>query len=230
MEKNMTTEKTVKFNLIILDESGSMNSLKKATISGCNETLNLIRSLEEKYADKQRNLVSIYVFQSGSDIPSRYLIKNRPITEVNDITETDYRPWGATPLLDAIGTTLTQLEMIAETHQDATGSVTIITDGYENDSREYSWEAIHKIIGRLKEKGWNINFIGANIDEKAVAARLNIDNTSRFEASEDGVKKSFANFRCCINKYEDDRMANETDMTYEEKIAYRKKRASGFFD
>ena len=32
------------YNLIILDESGSMSGVRQATISGCNETLNSIRN------------------------------------------------------------------------------------------------------------------------------------------------------------------------------------------
>ncbi len=42
-----TLMKTEIYNLIILDESGSMDCVKSQTISGCNETINTIRSAQE---------------------------------------------------------------------------------------------------------------------------------------------------------------------------------------
>ena len=45
-ENNAANTKTTVFNLIILDESGSMGSLTNATISGCNETLSVIITLQ----------------------------------------------------------------------------------------------------------------------------------------------------------------------------------------
>ena len=69
--------KTEIYNLIILDESGSMSHVKRQTVSGCNETINTIRSAQEKFADTQTHYVSIYAFQANDKIPSRYLIKNR---------------------------------------------------------------------------------------------------------------------------------------------------------
>ena len=80
-ENNAANTKTTVFNLIILDESGSMDSLTNATISGCNETLSVIRAAQQQVGDRQRHLVSIYAFQSGA-VPSRYIIKNAPIANV----------------------------------------------------------------------------------------------------------------------------------------------------
>ena len=71
--------KTEIYNLIILDESGSMSHVKRQTVSGCNETINTIRSAQEKFADTQTHYVSIYAFQANDKIPSRYLIKNQPL-------------------------------------------------------------------------------------------------------------------------------------------------------
>ncbi len=111
------------FNLIILDESGSMDCVKKQTINGCNETLNTIRSAQQSFADTQEHFVSIYVFQENERIPSRYLIKNQPIAEVKNITSHDYSPFGATPLNDAVGSTLTDLEHKIKNIEGAIGSI-----------------------------------------------------------------------------------------------------------
>ncbi len=183
------------FNLIILDESGSMSCVRKHTISGCNETINTILTAQEKYGDTQSHYVSIFAFQSGGHRPSRYIIKNVPVETVAHITDKDYEPEGCTPLYDAIGSTLTDLKTATKNKEMAIGSVTIITDGMENASKQYTCEKVANMIDALKGLGWSFNFIGANIDVKATAATLNIDNSLEFTQDEDGTQAMFARER-----------------------------------
>ena len=112
------------FNLIILDESGSMSCMHQQTINGCNETINTVKTAQKKFAESQEHFVSIYAFQSDGDRESRYLIKNIPVQQVNHITSNDYEPWGATPLYDAVGATLTDLRRKVSKEESAIGSVT----------------------------------------------------------------------------------------------------------
>ncbi len=183
--------KTDIYNLIILDESGSMSGVTRQTISGCNETLNTIRSAQKLHGDTQDQYVSIYAFQSDGDRPSRYLIKNGSINEANDITVRDYQPNGYTPLYDAVGSTLVDLKTLVDTKEFAIGAVTIITDGMENASRHYSREKVVRMIDALKEMGWNFNFIGANIDVQGTAQSLHIDNSLEFQQDDEGMKEMF---------------------------------------
>ncbi|MCD8209928.1 MAG: hypothetical protein LUC37_00125 [Prevotella sp.] len=184
--------KTEIYNLIILDESGSMRGVKKQTITGCNETINTIRSSQEEYKDSQTHYVSIFAFQDRGRRPSRYLIKNAPIEKVEYINDDLYQPWGNTPLYDAVGSTLVDLNAVVNQKKFAIGSITIITDGYENASRHYTREKVAKMIDSLKEIGWNFNFIGANIDVEEVSASLNIDNSLAYSQSDEGTKEMFS--------------------------------------
>lgn len=184
--------KTTIYSLIILDESGSMDPFQRSTINGCNETLNAIRNSQMEFGETQDHYVSIFLFQSGSTLPSRYLVKNAPIAEVRNITTDDYQPYGCTPLFDAVGSTLIDLKSVVKERELAIGNVTIITDGEENSSRIYSGERVARMIKELKELGWNFNFIGANIDVKRWARSLNIDNFLKFQQNEEGVKEMFA--------------------------------------
>ena len=226
--------KSTIFNLIILDESGSMSDMTKSTISGCNETLNTIRFASEQNADTVRNLVSIYAFQDGGPVKSRYLVKNANPKDVKDITTKDYRPYGNTPLLDAVGSTLTELKAIAETHEDATGIVTIMTDGYENSSTQYTWKQVANIISQLREIGWTINLIGANIDVKEMASMMNInvENSMAYHQTEEGTKDMWGKFSSSINQHIQDEvccsMAHPDSK--EERIKYRKKSSKSFFN
>lgn len=234
-------EKTTCFNLIILDESGSMSHCVRSTISGCNETLAIVRNLQKEHAERTNHFVSIYPFQGSGSRPSRYLMKNEPIANVQDITGEDYEPCGMTPLLDAVGSTLVDLEAVAKTHADSTAIVTIITDGYENASTRYTGAMVSEIIGRLKEKGWTFNLIGANIDLDMLGTQLNIDNRMAFCNTDDGAKEMFCDFNKSMQRHERRRCIGEDAILKEcasmseaerkEKIShYRKSSASRFFN
>lgn len=189
------------YNLIILDESGSMHTISRQTINGCNETINTIRSAQEKYNHTQQHFVSIYAFQSGGNVPSRYLIKNLPIEKVRHITHKDYSPEGLTPLNDAVGATLADLKATVRQAENAIGSVTIITDGEENASERYTTEKVGLMIESLKEMGWNFNFIGANIDVAGTAREYNIDNAMEFQQDDAGTREMFELERSCRMSY-----------------------------
>ena len=229
--KNSETILTKVFNLIILDESGSMDCVWAQTISNCNETLQTIFSAQKEFYATQDHFISIYTFQDAGPLKSRYLLRNRPIAEARMLTAKDYRPNGCTPLYDAVGETLTDLEAVAETHDDAVASVTIITDGEENSSRRYSGSDVAKIISRLKEKGWNFNIIGANIDVESLAKDLHIDNTLKWEQTQEGTSSMGKKLNESQRSYYR-AMAEEEQMpmSMEEKISRRKMRNKHFFD
>ena len=55
----MTTDHV--YNLIILDESGSMGAIKNSTISGFNEVVQTIKGLEKKFPE-QKHFISLVTF------------------------------------------------------------------------------------------------------------------------------------------------------------------------
>lgn len=191
MEKNTVNHNTDAkatriYNLIILDESGSMGSIRAAALDGANETINSIKGAQFKYPEQIQYLTFV-TFDEGSKPQNvRFVIDTKHITEVDNITEKDYRPDGLTPLLDAIGISLTKLEQ--QVSEDDNVLVTIITDGMENASKEYKDAQIKAMIEQLKSRGWTFVFIGANMDSVKVATTLNIDNALNFKADEKGFQ------------------------------------------
>lgn len=95
-----------------------------------------------------------------------------PIESIKDFTESDYRPGGCTPLYDAMRKTLNELEGVIREGDRVLA--TVITDGYENSSEEYSGKTIKALVDRLREKGWTLAYIGANQDAVEVAKDLHI--------------------------------------------------------
>ena len=174
--KQNISMKTRIFNLIIIDESGSMQSIKKAAIDSVNETIQTIRLAQKKHHD-QEHYVSLVTF--NDDVKTVY--ECVPVDEVKELTAETYQPDCCTALYDAMGISLNALrKKVAE---DDKVLVTVVTDGYENASKEYSGKAIKTLVDELKGKGWVFAYIGANQDVEAVAATISITNVMQFDAT-----------------------------------------------
>lgn len=194
------------FNLIILDESGSMSSIKRQAIDGVNETIQTIRSAQMKYED-QVHYITLVSFNSDS---IKTIYANVESDRIEELADTQYQPACGTPLFDAMGNALTELRRnVAD--NDAV-LVTVITDGYENASREYDRKAIKSLVENLKTKGWVFTYIGANQDVDAVATTISITNTLSFSADKEGTSAMFARERKARSRWID-RIANKISPT-----------------
>lgn len=178
--------KTQVFNVIILDKSGSMESIRQAAVDGFNETLAGIKKAQEKYAESQEHFVSLLTF---CDCEKKYVFDKVPVAEARKLTLDDYEPCCCTPLYDAMGFTLTTMRNHVKKVDDAVVVVTIITDGYENASKEYTEAAVKKLVEELKGEGWTFTYMGANQDSVEVAFNLSIRNSRNFEATSSGTAR-----------------------------------------
>lgn len=183
------------FNLIILDESGSMSCIKRQALNGLNEVLQTIRKAQEKYLD-QEQLVSIVPFESDN---IRLLRDKVSVREVSDLRPDEYNPDNCTPLYDAIGFGINSIRK--QVTDDDSVLVTIITDGEENSSKEYSGKAIASVIDELKKKGWMFTYIGANQDAVSVAMTISITNALNFVQDDEGTKEMFERERRSRERY-----------------------------
>ena len=171
----------------ILDASGSMSTIWRATIDGFN---NLLLAQQDTPGRARFTLV---VFETTPAI----LIDGVPISEVLPITTATHRPGGGTALFDAIGTTIahlnTRIANSPETDRPDKVILAILTDGYENASRRFSRTDIQQQIKHHKEQhGWDILFLGANQDPFKIGKDLGIDraNISRWNADDEGIHTS----------------------------------------
>lgn len=173
--------------VFILDRSGSMSGLEDDTIGGMNSFLN-----KQKQEEGQA-LVTTVLFDHES-----VLLHDRiDIRAVAPMTDRDYYVRGSTALLDAIGTTIEKISTAhahtAEDYRPAHVLFVITTDGYENDSRRYTLEAVRAMITDRKAQGWEFVFLGANIDAVRTAASFGIgaDRAANYHADSIGTRKNF---------------------------------------
>lgn len=86
------------------------------------------------------------------------------------LTREMFVPRGMTPLNDAIGSTVQKIEKV-ERHKDEGVAFVILTDGLENASKEFSRDAVRKLLERVqKENNWLVIYLGANQDAFAEGA------------------------------------------------------------
>lgn len=180
-QPEQTTQKMNKaqiYNLIIVDESGSMSHLRQATLSGINETIDTIKNAQKEFADTQSHFITLVTFDKGVNTNIRYHYNNEPIDNVP--TFTNYQPRGCTPLYDTMGQTLTSLYNKINSDENATAVVTVLTDGLENASCKWNAASLRNLINQLKEQGWSFSYMGSAHNVKDVADLLSIDNFMEF--------------------------------------------------
>jgi len=163
MKKNLTEL------VFILDRSGSMHGLEKDTVEGFNSMI------EKQRAAEGEALVTTVLFDNEYEV----LHNRTDIQGVAPLTYREYYVRGCTALLDAIGKTIEKIEKSHKYMLDGARPekviFVIITDGYENSSRKYSYGKICKMIDKRKESGWEFIFMGANMDAVKEASKLGID-------------------------------------------------------
>lgn len=199
-----STSKTI-HNLIILDESGSMESIKRETISGFNELIQTIQASQHEFP-AQQHFITLVTF-NGLGI--RSLIVRQPVASLQPLDDTRYRPQSMTPLYDAMGFSCTELEQAIRDQPDSWCLVTVLTDGMENASREYAGTAIRDLVTRLSKGDWTFTYIGANHDVTRTAHDLNISNCMSFDASPTGTARMWARERSARQSFSMKMESNE---------------------
>ena len=187
--------------VFILDRSGSMAGLEADTIGGYNSMLAKQKALEGEA------LVSTVLFDHASTV----ICDRMPLSKVSEMTEEEYFVRGCTALLDAVGGAIHHIGNVHKYARDEDRPektvFVITTDGMENASKTYTYGRVQEMIKRQTEKyGWEFLFLGANIDAKAEAGRLGIDEKRavKYHSDKKGtalnykvVGEAIAEFRCC---------------------------------
>lgn len=164
------------FGLIILDRSGSMSSMLEQAISGVNSHI-------EKVAGEVDDIKwSLMLFDSqGID----YLYQAKDSKSVVQLNAGNFVPRSTTPLYDAIGRGLTDLDSFIGSLIDSAKpervSIVIMTDGLENASIEYTLENVRQMIEEREKRGWQVIYLGANQDAFAVGQSMGIRSTVTYD-------------------------------------------------
>ena len=217
------------YNVIIMDRSGSMWDIQKPAIMGFNEVLGGVKAAQTKYADTQEQFITLVLFDSES-IDEVYW--NADPKKAKHLTTATYVPGSATPLYDAMGRTLTKLEKELKGDENHSVLVTVITDGYENDSHEYNLAAVKALVEHLKDEGWSFAYMGTDHDVHAVSIDLSITNVVKFEKTAEETIETFKKERRARERWaEEECLYNLScpDASFEDRIRAKKERAKRYY-
>lgn len=182
----MKKQKTI-YHLIV-DKSGSMADVTNQTITGYNEQVQQIQSVQRDFPEQ---LITIGLTTFNGNVDHHYF--SVPAGNASWLNGQTYVPDGSTSLYDAIGSSVRQLEQqqAADSRNfDTTVVVIILTDGYENSSRNFRLVDIKRMIARLEETGkWTFSFIGATLDAVEVATQMDIKAQNSFAFSKEAMKE-----------------------------------------
>ena len=187
-------------NQIIVDVSGSMEVIRKQAFVGMNETIQTVRQMQKKYSDQEQR-VTLLTFDSGH---TTWHYDNASALKTKDLSWKAYNPGGGTPLYDAIGKGISKVNAQIEDGDHVL--VTIITDGEENSSEEWTLKMVRTMIEKLKKQNWTFTLIGTdNLDVETMAQSFAIEEHMEFQQDEEGTKAMFARerrsrerYNCCL--------------------------------
>ncbi len=183
---------------IILDRSGSMSSVKDDTIGGFNNFLSEQQKIEGEA------VLSLVQFDDQYEVV--YLDKD--INSAAKLTDETFQPRGMTALFDAVGRTINsvgnRLAATAEAERPDKILLVIMTDGFENSSREFNAAKISEMITHQRDVyRWEFMFIGANQDAVLSAQEIGIPAFAAltYAANEEGTRAAYSMMAKKVGKY-----------------------------
>jgi len=185
-EKNDYTHITV-----ILDRTGSMESIRDDIIGGFNAFLEEQQKLPGK--------ATMTLVQFDSQYPYEVICRFAPVSKVPKLDRNVYVPRASTPLLDAIGRGINDLEAslgsVDDKLQPAKVVVAIVTDGQENASREFNKAQIVKMIEeKTKKNDWQFVFLSSDLNaiRDAEGYGFDIQMSLAYDKDSQGTRNAFS--------------------------------------
>jgi len=157
---------TKAFVKVLIDSSGSMLHAKSATVAGYN---NYVGTLDKD------STVSVAIFATPYGLKR---IHTNVVPAYAKLNPDDYPCIGGTPLYDAIGRTIQEIDTEAKEYDRVI--LVIQTDGAETgESTEFTMDMVRKLLADKQEgEGWLVVFLGAGVDSMAQAAAIGIRRTT----------------------------------------------------
>lgn len=178
--------------LMCLDETGSMEVVRDATISAFNEFIASQRG-EPGTAEVWLQRFNTEYRSTGFQ-PDRFA----DLAAVPPLSHENYRPTAMTPLYDAVGHMIEaagrDFAARPESERPAKVVVVVQTDGEENSSSEYTAARVRGMIEHQRVKyGWLFMFLGADQDAWVTGTAMGIPAASALSYANDpaGVGEAF---------------------------------------
>ena len=171
---------------ILLDRSGSMQSLWV-------EALSSVNAFAKELANKSGgpavdSHITLAVFDSQDGLKFDTLRRKQPALHWENVTDREASPRGMTPLLDA----MVRIIALAEGDNPDKAVIVVMTDGQENASQEVTRDGVKAALDRVKAKGWETVFLGANFDNISDASSVGVQGGQQMAMSVGTMNESMS--------------------------------------
>lgn len=190
---------------LILDRSGSMGGRESDVIGGVNAFIE-----EQKKVEGEADICLV---RFDSEAIERF----RPLDDIQKavpLGRQEYQPRGGTPLLDAVGQTLDELERDFSAGSYDKAILVIVTDGEENSSTKFTKAMVKERIVTAQESGkWGIIYLGANVDAFHEAGQMGIHaaNSAGYRNTSVGNAVMYASASTSVSEMRSSTSANWGD-------------------
>jgi len=171
--------------VFLLDETGSMDMILNDTIGGFNAFIKQQKQMQDVIIK-----FSLILFNSAK-IEKRYI--DAHILDVAELNTENYKPNNNTPLFDAIGKTINELADKKDV------LFVILTDGEENSSKEYTPEAVKKMVAEQEKLGWQFLYLGVDMDKFDDAHSIGIGK--HFSVDSSNTRGAYASLNKTVLNY-----------------------------
>ena len=178
----------------VIDESGSMGGTEADVIGGFKKVID-----EQKAVKDGTCSVSYFKFASG--VEKVYIGKN-----VNKVEYLDgkYHPAGLTALFDGVGTAIDEIgkwiDKMPESEKPEKNLIVVMTDGGENNSKDYSASKVKEMIKHQEDKyNWSFIYMGSDLTDAADANTLGFKTRSYL--SKGDYYKNYDLINCAVSSY-----------------------------
>ena len=175
-----------------------MGSIKHEAIGGFNAFLKAQQELPGK------TKISLVQFDNLIETPYDMI----DIGSVQPLNDKTFQPRGMTALYDAIGSSINRYKA-SHTPTEKT-IVAILTDGEENSSQEYNYESVRHLIEEAQGNGWEVLFLGANMNAVQVATDMGIKacNATTYDYTSKGMSDAMNTLSVASSMYRGAKMTS----------------------
>ena len=173
--------------ICVLDKSGSMQTVSGDALGGLN------KFVEDQKAVGPAN-ITIAWFDDGYEVAYEGLL-----SELQPFKE--WPNGGMTALRDAIGKTFNHVRERFAKEKPEKVVLAILTDGFENSSREFTPQDIKNLITEHQEKyAWDVIFLAADQDAWDTAHQFGISQANSMGYSSSATREGFDDYSKAVTR------------------------------
>jgi hypothetical protein len=144
---------------ILLDRTGSMEPIWTEALSSVNAYADGLATLDG--GPRVDADITLAAFDANDGFQFDVLRSGVDAERWRKVSNDEVSPRGMTPLYDAIGKIVT----LAEKDNPRKAVIVIMTDGEENSSEEMTKASAKAALDRVRKKGWEVVFLGAEFSK-----------------------------------------------------------------